>query len=384
MSSSVTLVIFEGGRIESDLEELMRQVRKAIVIDQILKARAGGFEQIIVVTSYTDLAEAVAKLEVDVDYQPQGPEEFHFGEELLRIVTQRKIEKVLYMGGAAAPLISAQELRYIRSLLEHHDHVVTANNYFSADLVGFAPAAALNGITLPAIDNSLPQILTHEANLKFIPLQRSLGLHFDLDTPADLIILANHPGAGMHTRTAIAGAKLDTGPCRRIKQVMQDYQADLLVYGRVNSALFQLLDQLTRCRIRLYSEERGLKALGRDVRGEVRSLMGEMISIYGYEQFFRFLSEICQGAVIDTRILFAHWQWDLSQSDRFYSDLGFLDKITHPGLREFTAAAHSAAIPVMLGGHSLVTGGLWALLDAAYGEWQERMTMDAGNAEKNL
>ena len=180
MSSSVTLVIFEGGRIESELEELMRQVRKAIVIDQIVKAQAGGFEQIIVVTSYKDLAEAAARFAVQVDYQPQVTEEFHFGEQLLKIITQRKIAKALYMGGAAAPLISAQELRYIRTLLENHNHVVTANNYFSADLVGFAPASALAAASLPRIDNTLPQLLVGEANLKFIPLQRSLGLHFDL------------------------------------------------------------------------------------------------------------------------------------------------------------------------------------------------------------
>ncbi|MDI9419393.1 MAG: hypothetical protein QM399_04440 [Bacillota bacterium] len=366
----MTLVIFEGGRIESELEELMRQVRKAIVIDQIVKAQAGGFEQIIVVTSYKDLAEAAARFAVQVDYQPQVTEEFHFGEQLLKIITQRKIAKALYMGGAAAPLISAQELRYIRTLLENHNHVVTANNYFSADLVGFAPASALAAASLPRIDNTLPQLLVGEANLKFIPLQRSLGLHFDLDTPADLLVLANHPGVGPHTKQAIIEADPDLKQCRAIKQVMQDYQADLVVYGRVNSSLFQLLDQVTHCRIRLYSEERGLKALGRDMRGEARSLLGEMITAYGYERFFNFLSQICRGAVIDSRILFAHWQWDLTQTDRFYSDLGMIDRITHPGLREFTAAAHGASIPVMLGGHSLVTGGLWALLDASYIERQ--------------
>ena len=146
---------------------------------------------------------------------------------------------------------------------------------------------------------------------------------------------------------------------------MQDPNSELLVYGRVNSALFKLLDELTSCRIRLYSEERGMKSLGRDVRGEVCSLLGEMISLCGYEQFFQFLGQICHGALIDSRIIFSHWQWDLSQSDRFYSDLGLIDQITHPGLREFTRAAYNAPIPVILGGHSLVSGGLWALLDAA-------------------
>jgi hypothetical protein len=34
--------------------------------------------------------------------------------------------------------------------------------------------------------------------------------------------------------------------------------------------------------------------------------------------------------------------------------------------REFTEAAMLAPIPVVLGGHSLVAGGLWALIDAAW------------------
>ncbi len=37
--------------------------------------------------------------------------------------------------------------------------------------------------------------------------------------------------------------------------------------------------------------------------------------------------------------------------------------------REFTEAAMQATIPVVLGGHTLVAGGLWAMIDAA---WQEK------------
>ncbi|NLM70143.1 MAG: hypothetical protein GX177_09140 [Firmicutes bacterium] len=365
MNSSVTLVIFEGGAASSELEETMRQVRRAIVIDLIFKAQAAGFERIIIGTSYRDLAEEAAKYQVEIEYHPQVTEEFHFGNELLRIVKQRKLNKVLYVGGAAAPLISAHELRSIRRLLEVHNSIVTANNYYSADLVGLAPASVLADIDLPKIDNSLPQILVQQTDLRFIPLQRSLGLNFDIDTPSDLMILACHPHLGFYTKQALAEIEIDFSRCEKIKQVMQDPNSELLVYGRVNSALFKLLDELTSCRIRLYSEERGMKSLGRDVRGEVCSLLGEMISLCGYEQFFQFLGQICHGALIDSRIIFSHWQWDLSQSDRFYSDLGLIDQITHPGLREFTRAAYNAPIPVILGGHSLVSGGLWALLDAA-------------------
>jgi hypothetical protein len=35
-------------------------------------------------------------------------------------------------------------------------------------------------------------------------------------------------------------------------------------------------------------------------------------------------------------------------------------------VREFTQAALSAAVPVVLGGHSLVSGGLYALVEAAW------------------
>ncbi|HHT36120.1 MAG TPA: hypothetical protein GX019_02970 [Firmicutes bacterium] len=366
MDSSVTLVIFEGGSVSSEPEEMMRRVRKAIVIDQICKAQAAGFERIVIMTSYQDLAEAASGYPVEIEFHPQVTEEFHFGKELLRVVKQRKLNKVLYMGGAAAPLISAYELRNIRRLLEQHDRVVTANNYYSADLVGLSPGSALAEVDLPAIDNTLPQLLVQQADLRFIPLQRSLGLQFDIDTPSDLMILACHPHVGEHTKRAVAEMDIDLTRCDKIKQVMGDFHGELLVYGRVNSSLFKLLDELTRCRIRLYSEERGMKALGRDVRGEAQSLFGEMMVSYGYEQFFRFLGQISHGAVLDSRIMFAHWNWDLSQSDRFYSDLGMVDQISHPGLREFTAAACSAPIPIMLGGHSLVTGGLWALLDASY------------------
>ncbi|HEY8884495.1 MAG TPA: hypothetical protein VIO35_04220, partial [Chloroflexota bacterium] len=59
----------------------------------------------------------------------------------------------------------------------------------------------------------------------------------------------------------------------------------------------------------------------------------------------------------------------LSASDRFHSDLLQPEAIVDPVARAFTQAALAAPIPVVLGGHSLVAGGLWVLSDAA---WRER------------
>lgn len=364
MKDAVTLVIFEGGTVNSELEAVVHRIRRAVVIDQVIKAKKAGFEQIVLLTSYHDLAVALAGYNIEIEYQPQVTGEFHFGEKLLEIVKTRQLGKVLYMGGAAAPLISSQELTYIRDILAEYNQVVTANNYYSADIVGFSPGDILGQVDLPCVDNSLPAVLVQQAHLKYIPLQRSLGLQFDLDTPSDLLVLGVHPHIGYHTQKAITASNLDMARVDEILEVINNYQKELVVFGRVGSPLFKLLDELTHCRIRLYSEERGLKALGRDLRGEVKSLVAKMIAVVGYQEFFDFLSEMCDGAVLDTRIIFSHFNWNPSQSDRFYSDLGQVDKITHPQLRKFTQAAYQRSIPVILGGHSLVTGGLWAMVEA--------------------
>ena len=48
---------------------------------------------------------------------------------------------------------------------------------------------------------------------------------------------------------------------------------------------------------------------------------------------------------------------------RIYIFLGQPDKIDNPFVRQFTQAALAAPIPIILGGHSLVSGGLLALIE---------------------
>ena len=60
-----------------------------------------------------------------------------------------------------------------------------------------------------------------------------------------------------------------------------------------------------------------------------------------------------------------------SAADRFYSDLRQPEKISDPWVRRFTEAAIEAPIPVVLGGHSLVSGGLYALVEAAWARGED-------------
>ncbi len=104
-----------------------------------------------------------------------------------------------------------------------------------------------------------------------------------------------------------------------------------------------------------------MRASGRQAREEVRTLLATLLQEVGPTRFFAIMAGLGDALVFDTRPLFAHLVPHLSTADRFASDLLRPDLIADPLVREFTAAARDAPLPVLLGGHALVTGGLWLL-----------------------
>jgi hypothetical protein len=109
-----------------------------------------------------------------------------------------------------------------------------------------------------------------------------------------------------------------------------------------------------------------MEADGRGENGAARSLLGFYFDAVGPQRFFETLAELGDAAFSDTRVLLAHRRVSASRADRFASDLGDAEAISEPFLREFTRAAADAAIPVLLGGHSLMSGGLMALNEHAW------------------
>lgn len=347
----------------------MQQVREGIVLDRIAQAhRVQALGPTILVTDRAPLARQAEALGARVFVTGDGP--FHFGWSLRAVVRQYELERVLYMGGGAAPLATPMEIGKIASLLQREEALVAANNYHSADVVAFTPARAVFAADLPAMDNLLAQALV-QAGLPYRSLPRSLGINFDVDTPTDLMVLAVHPAVGRVTGEVLARLNLDLEPVRRAAERLMSPESDVLIFGRVGAALFAYLDATTRCRLRLFSEERGMKALGRDVRGEVVSLVGFLVDEVGPAGFVERIARLADAAFIDTRILWAHRRQTPSPADRFFSDLLCPESIQDPFTRELTQAAREAPIPVLLGGHSLVTGGVWALMDAALRRKQE-------------
>jgi hypothetical protein len=165
---------------------------------------------------------------------------------------------------------------------------------------------------------------------------------------------------------------LDLAPYRRCLPLLTDPSAEVLVAGRVGSQVWQYLERETACRVRVFSEERGMEAAAGE-RGAPRSLLAYHLQAVGLVRFFEELATLGGAAFIDTRVLLAHLGLRPSRADRFRSDLGRAHEIEDGFLRGFTEAAARAAIPVLLGGHSLVSGGLMALIEVAWREYDARL-----------
>jgi len=109
-----------------------------------------------------------------------------------------------------------------------------------------------------------------------------------------------------------------------------------------------------------------MQAAGRDASGEARSALGFLYEKIGPREFFARMHELCDGMLFDTLVLFAHLGWRPGAAERFASYLFMSDRIQAKPLREFTEAARErrSATP---GGHTLVSGVLWTMVEAGLG-----------------
>ena len=371
MDERPDLVVFCGGVGGSAVEELVAAARTAAGLDSVERALAGGaFGRAFFVTDRPE--EAAAQAPAGVEVLASG-RPFHFGTALTGLVAERGIERLVYFGAGAVPLLSTDEFAAIAGQLAGGP-VVVSNNFFSADLVAFTPAAAIASVPPPATDNPLARLLHDHAHLPSEPLPRTIATQLDIDTPTALAVIALHGGAGPRLERVLGEAELPLEMFRRASGVFVDRERMALVAGRVGSHVWQYLERQTACRVRLFAEERGMQADGREEAGLVRSLFGMYLDVVGFERGFAALAELCDAAFIDTRVLTAHAQRFPERPDRFLSDLGRWQEIGDPFLRGLTAAAMQAPVPVLLGGHALVSGGLMALVQAA---WDEKDRRDA-------
>lgn len=364
MHEHVTMLIFEGGNYTTSIGKMVAKVRKAVVLDLIeLASEVREIDEILLVTNYEDLVLPAQKLGAIVEKNDDSVP-FHFGTRLKDVINKYQMQNVIYFGGGAAPLINHEDLLRIAMALKEQKNTVITNNYDSADFVAFTPGKAINHIELHNMDNTLAKLFHNQAGLRLEVLEKSLSNSFDIDTLMDCLVLGVQPRTGIRTRHAIKSLNFDMTPLENAKEIMATPGASVCIYGRINPNPMDYLSNNARCHLRIFSEERNMRALGRIERQEVRSLLGYFIEKTSIKECCEFLANICDCAFIDTRVLFAHFNLDVSAPDRFYSDIGDYEQVNDPFVKKLTKGFAEADIPIICGGHTLVNGGTWALLDA--------------------
>jgi len=356
------LIVFHGATGAGEAERAMAAARVAATRRTIAAAIAGGFEAAILATDDLQAFEPLpAGVLVDED-KPGVP--FQYARRLRGIVEGYGLQRPAVMGSGSVPLLGVDEFRLVVEQLESRDARFVTNNFFSSDLTAWTPGDAIQRVGAFERDNGLPRRLRDDAGLNAIVLPRTTATQFDLDTPSDLAVLSLQDGLTPELRAVTAPAVELAARFRAVMPVLCDRTAQLVVAGRVSSQAWQYLERETACRVRLYSEERGLATAPPGY--QPYSALGFLIEAIGIERFFEKMALLGDALVLDTRVIEAHMGITPSREDRFQSDMFRPSTITDPFLRHLTEAAARAPRPVLLGGHSLVAGGLMALNDAAW------------------
>ena len=362
-STPIDLLVMLGDVGPTLSEQILGNVREAIALDMIEKGlTVDRISRIIVGTNRRSFLNKLSRLPVDVilDYPD---ETFHFGRQLQTVIEEFHIQKVFYMGGGAAPLLSVDGLRSMIQALDDGPNRLVTNNLYSSDMVGFS-TALLSHIELPSRDNDLAWKLAQLGNLEVRQPPRSPGTSFDVDTLTDVIILTVCPQLSGQARRVVDSLNLDSRRLREIVDCLKNPDATLMLMGRASADVWRMLQARAHCKVRLIVEERGMRASGRLARREARSLAGFYAQQFGFDALFDLLAQSADAALIDNRVLFAHLGPWPSDADRCYSDLSLPTEIGDPTIRALTQAAMDAPIPIVMGGHSLMSGGMLAMLEA--------------------
>ncbi|MEA2675630.1 MAG: hypothetical protein QOI92_2822 [Chloroflexota bacterium] len=300
-----------------------------------------------------------------------------FGERLRGVVAGLEAGSgLVVLGSGSIPLAADADLGALVDVARSGETRALTNNRYSSDVVAIGEAAILAAVPdLPA-DNLLPRWLTTVAGVPVEELPDRDRLAMDIDSPLDLELVRRDPACppalvelatSMAHRLSRATEALDA-----LAALARDPTKELFVAGRLSAATLRNLEEHTACRIRALVEERGLRASAavagsRATAGNGQrppaSVLGLLLERDGPAAIGALVHGLADGAAIDTRVLLAHRHgpdeadWP-SAEDRYASDLLLADRVRDPWLQQLTLHAWSHAMPIALGGHSLVGPGL--------------------------
>jgi hypothetical protein len=291
----------------------------------------------------------------------------------------RALDAIGYAGPGSLALASDELLEELISPVAGE---VVANNRFSADafVVAGDLDLAIDALAGCPADNAAVRHL-EVAGLASRDLSPQPWSRFDVDTPLDLALLRlatrlagvremDQRVVGFLEMAALPGvAGLEVPNAEPIGAVVRDRGAQLVVAGRIPASTIAYLETEAACRVRWFVEERGMRSAP---DAAPRSLLADWLDRLGPADLIGELARLGDALVLDSRVLMAALAGSPQAADwppaeeRFASDFLDASRVATPWLTELTEAAANASIPVLLGGHSLVSDGLRILVDTAW------------------
>jgi len=358
MKRTIALV-FHPPTPAGDLTELVGAARRAATEDLIANLRSLGIPSIL----STPAVEAPFLRDLDAEIHESAPgTDFHFGRTLHRILRETKADAVLYFGSGSGCLLETRHLERLAQFIERSDAAVLLNNFYSCDFAAISDVASIAAIDPPGTDNALGFALA-DAGIACHALPRDAASQFDIDVPIDLLLLKAFERGGPRLRGVLATWGYEHPSLEALCQCLTNRTALVQLGGRIQPATWQAFEQATACRTAGFSEGRGLRSYP-DRRTPL--LQGILSTESG--AFFDRLEAACDAAILDTRALLplAPGGRLPPAADRFASDLFLSSRVQDPHWRAVTEAAAESAIPLLLGGHNLVSGGLFLLADVCW------------------
>ena len=192
----------------------------------------------------------------------------------------------------------------------------------------------------------------------------SAGTCFAAGSAADLIALSLHPDAGPRTREALGALSVDNHVMRSTLALFTDRDAEVTLFGPVQTHTWRYLENQVACRVRLFADGDAAHA----------GLAAELYRGATADEFLDWLAQVGNAAFLDSRQFLAGAERP-GDLDFFYSDLGRPELVEGPALRALTLMALGARFPLVLGGASVVNGVLYTLVEAA---WAQHADVDRG------
>lgn len=359
----IVAVIFHHRAGSGRWESFVDAGRLASTTD-LIRALCGAVSDVVVATDCSKAAATFSDLGadlVDTSSDGSGGRSFHYGEHLKGIARNTGAGGLLCFGSGSGSLLDADRIARLVTFAERPLPSALLNNFYSCDFVAISGASTLLDLSLPPTDNALGFALA-DGGVPCHALPRDVTSLFDIDTPIDLLLLRESSRGGPTLRAFVDEASERHPAVAAICDLLTDRSALAYIIGRLHPLTWHAVEQATACRTAALVEGRGMKANadGRDV------LLRQVLDRDGPRAFLDRLAAVADGAILDTRPLLAAGGGLPPAEDRFACDMLDVDAIEEPRWRAFAEAAREARIPLLLGGHGLVSGGLLLLSEACW------------------